>query len=204
MLKVGLTGGVACGKSTVAKMFAARGARVCDADRIARDLLNPGEPTYDAVVKRFGRDIVREDGGIDRAKLAEIAFSGGRVEELNEIVHPEVIRRQEEWMRSVGERDAHAIAIVEAALILEAGAGKRFDKLIVVTCKPEQKVERFAARQQVQAEEAGAEVARRMAAQWPDERKVAAADFVIDNSASLTATDQRVEEVWRELVNSAR
>ena len=203
MLRVGLTGGVACGKSTVAQMLAARGAHVVDADQIARDLLRPGQPTYYKVVNRFGPRIVDLAGAIDRAKLAEIAFSGGRVQELNEIVHPAVITRQEEWMSEIAARDPRAIVVVEAALILEAGVGKRFDKLVVVTCRPEQRIERFAARHDVEPDEARAEVERRLAAQWPDERKVAAADYVIDNSGTLPQTQQRVGAVFAELKSLA-
>lgn len=199
MLRVGLTGGFASGKSTVAQMFAARGARLIDADQIARELLRPGQPTYYKVVNHFGPKIVDLTGAIDRAKLAELAFSGGRVQELNQIVHPAVIARQEEWMRGVAAEDPRAVVIVEAALILEAGAEKNFDKLIVVTCLPEQRIERFAARQRVDREEARAEVERRMRAQWPDERKLAAAHYVIDNSGSLEQTQHRVAEVFAEL-----
>lgn len=199
MLRVGLTGAVSCGKSTVAQMFAALGARLIDADQIARDLLRPGEEVYDQVVQRFGREILLPDGTVNRPALAQLAFSGGRVQELNEIVHPAVIARQERWMREVAAGDPRALIIVEAALILEAGVGKRFDKLIVVTCRPEQRIERFAARQNVDRQAARAEIERRLAAQWPDERKTAAADYVIDNSGSLPQTQQRVAAVFAEL-----
>ena len=199
MLKVGLTGAVACGKSTVGQMLAARGAHLIQADKIAHELYRPGEPVYYELVRRFGPDIVGVDGGIERAALARAAFGSGRVQELNQIVHPEVIRRQEEWMRQVGERDPRAIAVVEAALIFEAGVGGRFDKLIVVTCRPEQRAPRFAQRQQMEAAEAEAEVARRLAAQWPEERKIAAADYVIDNSGPLAETESRVDAVFAAL-----
>ena len=203
MLRVGLTGAVSCGKSTVAHMFAARGARVIDADQVARDLLRPGEAAYDAVVQRFGRGILRPDGSIDRAALADQAFGSGRVQELNQIVHPAVIARQEAWMSEVSAQDPAAVVIVEAALILEAGVGKRFDKLIVVTCRPEQRIERFAARHQIDRDAARVEVERRLAAQWPDERKIAAADYVIDNSGSPVETEQRVAQIFAELRNLA-
>jgi dephospho-CoA kinase len=136
MLKVGLTGGVACGKSTVAKMFADLGAQVADADTIAHELYRPGQDVYQELVKRFGQEIVKSNGEIDRAKLATVAFDGGRVEELNKIVHPAVIRQQDRWMREVAAKDPHAVAVVEAALIFEAGVNDRFDKIMVVTCMP--------------------------------------------------------------------
>lgn len=199
MLKVGLTGGVACGKSAVAKMFADRGVRVLQADGIAHELLRPGEATHDEVVRHFGREILAADGTIDRAKLADAAFGTGRIQELNRIIHPEVIRRQEAWMSEAGTRDPQAIVMVEAALILEAGAGKRFDKLVVVTCPRELKIARFAGRQGIGMEAARAEVERRMKAQLPDEEKIEAADYVIENNDSLGALERRVEEVHREL-----
>src|SRR5205807_1429878 len=105
-----------------------------------------------------------------------------RIQELNRIVHPAVIRSQEEWMNEVGRHDPHAVAIVEAALILEAGAAKRFDRMIVVTCNDEQRIARFAARQKLDLKAARKEVERRMAAQLPEADKIEAADYVIDNS----------------------
>ena len=199
MLKVGLTGGVACGKSTVAKMFAGLGAQVVDADSIAHELYRPGQDVYQALVKRFGREIVKPDGEIDRAKLAAAAFDGGRVEDLNKIVHPAVIRQQDRWMRELGASDPHAIAIVEAALIFEAGVTDRFDKIMVVTCKPGQKVTRFAERTGRNEADACADVDRRTRAQIPDEEKAGRADFVIDNSGSVEETRHQVQRIYAEL-----
>ena len=141
---------------------------------------------------------------INRPRLAEAAFGepGGappRVKELNEIVHPAVIAYENEWMEDIGERDPNAIAIVEAALILEAGTAGRFDRLIVVTCHPEQRILRLARRLGISEDAARAEVSRRMAAQMSDEEKIKAADFVIDNSGSLEATGQQVKRVFAEL-----
>ena len=198
MLKVGLTGGLACGKSTVGEMLQARDAHVLQADRLAQDLMKPGLPVYDAVVQHFGPEIVKPDGTIHRAKLAGIVFPD-RIEELNKIVHPAVIQRQEEWMNEIGRREPHAVTIVEAALIVEAGAGRQFQKLIVVTCSMEQKVARFAKRLGVSDANARAEVERRMAAQAPDELKVRNADFVIDNSGSIEQLGPQVDAVWAEL-----
>jgi dephospho-CoA kinase len=199
MLKVGLTGGVACGKSTVAKMFADLGAQVVDADSIAHELYRPGQDVYQELVKRFGQEIVKPDGEIDRAKLAAAAFDGGRVEELNRIVHPAVIRQQDRWMREVAARDPYAVAIVEAALIFEAGVQDRFDKIMVVTCKPAQKVTRFAERTGMNEADARADVDRRSKAQIPDEEKVRQADFVIDNSGSVEETRYQVQHIYGEL-----
>ena len=209
MLKVGLTGGIASGKSTVGDMFAGLGVPVIQADVIAHQLMQPGEKVYCEVVRHFGDEILNPDGTINRSRLAELAFSSNprfskpgqssRVQELNQIVHPAVIHAQEEWMADVGRRDPQAIAMVEAALILEAGAGRRFDRLVVVTCQPEQRIERWAHKQNVDPERARQEVERRMAAQLPDEEKIAAADYVIDNSRSLQETSDQVRAVYEKL-----
>ena len=208
MLKVGLTGGIAAGKSAVGEMFVALGAHLVQADRIAHSLMEPGQPVYNDVVRHFGREVLNRDGGINRGKLAELAFGDltvpeerrvSRIEELNRIVHPAVIRSQDEWMVAMGIQDRHGVAIVEAALILEAGLSKRFDKLVVVTCAAEQRAARFAARQKVDIEAARKEVERRMAAQLPDEEKVKAADYVIDNSGTLEHTREQVREIWEKL-----
>ena len=205
MLKVGLTGGIASGKSVVGEMFVAQGAKLIHADQIAHELMQPGQPVYHQVVRRFGPEILNPDGSVSRPKLAEAAFGSpdknipSRVEELNRIVHPSVLQTQEQWMEQVGRGDSQAIAIVEAALILEAGADRQFDRLIVVTCRPEQRIRRFADRMELDLETAGMEVTRRMAAQMPDDEKVKRADYVIDNSGSLDQTEKQVREVYDEL-----
>lgn len=212
MLKVGLTGGIAAGKSVVGEMFVGLGAHLVQADHIAHALMQPGEAVYNEVVRHFGRSILNPDGSVNRSKLAEAAFGpadatsgtrNSRIAELNRIVHPAVIRSQEEWMQAVGLQNPHGVAIVEAALLLEAGAAKSFDRMVVVTCNAEQRAERFAARQKIDLESARKEVARRMAAQLPDEEKVRAADYVIDNSGSLDHTCQQVKAVWEKLRASA-
>jgi len=208
MLKVGLTGGIAAGKSVVGEMFVSLGAHLVQADRIAHSLMQPGEVVYNEVVRHFGREILNPDLSVNRAKLAEVAFGpptdlaskrASRIEELNRIVHPVVIRSQDEWMQDMGRQDPHAVAIVEAALILEAGAGERFDRLIVVTCHTDQRAARFAARQKIDLEAARKEVVLRMAAQLPDEEKVKSADYVIANSGSLEHTREQVRKVWKHL-----
>lgn len=207
MLKVGLTGGIAAGKSVVGEMFASLGAHVIQADQISHQLMQPGEAVYQEVVDHFGVGILDPDGSVNRARLGELAFGGphrpSRVQELNQIVHPAVIRRQEEWMAEVGRRDPHAIALVEAALILEAGMAKRLDRLVVATCQPEQRIERWAQRLKVDQETARREITRRMAAQLPDEEKIKAADYVIDNSGSLDETRRQVEKIFAQLKKEA-
>jgi dephospho-CoA kinase len=204
LLRLGLTGGIACGKSSVGEMFVKLGAHLIQADGVAHKLIQPEGSVYKEVVRCFGPAILNSDGTVNRPRLAEVAFGtpGGappRVKELNEIVHPAVIDHENKWMAEIGRRDPNAIAIVEAALILESGAAERFDHLIVVTCRPEQRIQRFARRLGVSEKAARAEVTRRMAAQIPDEEKIKAADFVIDNSGSLDATEQQVREVFIKL-----
>jgi dephospho-CoA kinase len=209
MLKVGLTGGIASGKSVVGEMLVALGAHLVQADRIAHQLMLPGQPVYNEVVGHFGGGILNPDLTVNRAKLAEAAFgsaksaassaASSRIQELNRIVHPAVIRSQEEWMEEMGRQDPHAVAIVEAALIIEAGAAKRFDRLIVVTCSEEQRITRFAARHKLDLDAARREVERRMAAQLPEAEKVKAADYVVDNSGSLEHTREQVGRLWERL-----
>jgi dephospho-CoA kinase len=160
----------------------------------------PGESVYQEVVRHFGAAILNADATVNRAKLAGAAFGAeARVQELNQIVHPAVLLRQEQWMNEVGRKHPQAVAIVEAALILEAGAARQFDRLIVVSCRPEQRVERWAKRVKVDEPTARAEVARRMAAQWPDAEKLKAADYRIDNSGSLEETRVQVARLFPEL-----
>jgi dephospho-CoA kinase len=212
LLKVGLTGGIAAGKSTVGEMFVALGAHLILADEIAHQLMRPGQAVYREVVRHFGPEILHANGTINRARLAEVVFGThssenvekpSRSQQLNEIVHPAVIEYHDSWMEEVGRSDLQAVAMVEAALLLEAGAGKSFDRLLVVTCRPEQRIERWARRRNVDPESARKEVARRMAVQLPDEEKIKSADYVIDNSGSLDATRQRVGWIYRELQEQA-
>jgi len=199
MLRVGLTGGVACGKSTVAAMMVKRGAHFLQADGLAHQLYEPGAITYDEVILRFGREILNEDGTINRTKLANVVFPD-RIDELNAVIHPEVVKRQNLWMDEVERQDPHGIAVVEAALLIEAGADKDFDKIIVVTCDVQHKVEHFACRANVALDVARFEVARRSAAQFTDKEKASHADYVIENSGSLVDTEKQVEKVWQELL----
>ncbi|HZR57258.1 MAG TPA: dephospho-CoA kinase [Terriglobales bacterium] len=212
MLKVGLTGGIASGKSTVSEMFAALGACVIQADGIAHRLMQPGQSVYREIVHHFGSEILNADSTINRARLAEVAFGNSSVEttkkqarinELNQIVHPAVIRYHDDWMEEVGRSNSKAIAVVEAALLLEAHAEKSFDRLIVVTCRPEQRIERWARRMNIDEESARKEVDRRMAAQFSDEEKIKYADYIIDNSDNLNITKQQVEKIYQQLKEQA-
>lgn len=206
MLKVGLTGGIATGKSLVSGMFRELGVHTIDADEIAHDLMRPGEKVYDEVVRRFGTEVLNADGTVNRAGLAELAFDQKRprIYELNSIVHPGVIERYERWMAEIGRREPNAIMMLEAALLLEAGLRRRFDCVIVVSCKPQQRIERWEKRLHVDSETARREVTRRMMAQAPDEAKIQAADYVIDNSGSVEETRKQVEKIHQALVSQAQ
>ena len=208
MLRVGLTGGLGSGKSTVAGIFAELGAAVISADQLGRQLMQPGEPVYAAIVQTFGNGVVRGDGSLDRKALAELAFQHNRADALNHIVHPAVIAAEEEWMRGVFAADPARVAIVESALIFEVekwgtapGWTQRFDKLILVTVPDEVKIARFVSRMMAN-DGAQADARARIAAQIPDAEKAARCDYVIDNTGSLEATRTVVEEIYRELVRS--
>ncbi len=198
MLRVGLTGGIACGKSTIGEMLVRRGARYLSADELAHKLYAPGAVAYEAVVRAFGREILNDDASINRKKLASVAFPN-RIDELNAIVHPAVIEAQKTWMENAEQEDPHGVAVVEAALLLEAGAEKDFDNVIVVTCNFDLKVERYATRVGISLEAARVEVERRSAAQFSDEDKARRADYVIENSGTLEDAERQVNAVWRHL-----
>jgi dephospho-CoA kinase len=189
-------------------MLVARGARLVHADHIAHELMQPGQAVYEEVVRHFGSTILNADGSVNRPKLAEAAFSPNaqgatQIGELNAIVHPAVIRHEDEWMEAEGHRDPRGIAVVEAALILEAGAADRFDRLIVVTCSEEQRVQRYAQRLKIDVEAARREVVRRMTAQLPDSVKIQRADYVIDNSGSLDNTEAQANKIYATLKQEA-
>ncbi len=217
MLRVGLTGGLGSGKSTVACIFEELGAAVIAADQLGRQLMQPGEAVYAAIVRTFGEGVVRADGSLDRRALAELAFQHNQADALNHIVHPAVVAAEEEWMRGVFATDRKRVAIVESALIFEVerwgtapGWVQRFDKVILVTAPDEVKIERFVAR--LMGSEAGEESRRemlirdaraRLAMQIPDEEKVPRCDYVIENAGRLEKTRGVVEEIYRELVRAA-
>jgi dephospho-CoA kinase len=198
MLRLGLTGGIACGKSTIAAMLVERGAHYLQADTLAHRLYEPGTPTYGEVVRRFGGEILDADGRINRTKLANVVFPN-RIGELNSIVHPAVMAAQKAWMKEIERIDPKGVAVVEAALLLEAGAAKDFDKIMVVTCDLDRKVERFAQRTGSSPEVARGEVERRSAAQYTDAQKAGHADYVIENSGTLEDAARQVEQVWKRL-----
>ena len=211
MLRVGLTGGLGSGKSTAARLFAALGARVLQSDAIGRELMEPGQPIYDGMTAHFGPGVVRPDGTLDRAALARIAFTEGRVEELNAIAHPLVIARQMALTEEIFQREPRAVVMVESALIFETnygsvdGAGwqRRFDRIILVTAPEEVKIARFVARSsggkaisEEQRAEFEEEARRRLAQQISDEQKSALSDYVLTNGGALTELEWQVDQLW--------
>jgi dephospho-CoA kinase len=178
ILRVGLTGGIASGKSTIVRMLAALGCKTVDADAIVSRLYQPGEAGHDAIVRTYGSDILRPDGEIDRKKLADIAFS--KPEEsrkLNALIHPIVVAEQARLFREAEERGEDAIYVVEATLLLESGGRQRFDRIVVVDVDPEVQVARAVGRGMT-ADEA----TRRIAHQMARDERLSHADYVIDNS----------------------
>ncbi|MFN6962793.1 MAG: dephospho-CoA kinase [Pyrinomonadaceae bacterium] len=196
MLKVGLTGSIAVGKTHVCEVFRELGFHVLDADVTAREVVEPGTPGLAAVVDEFGSEILTADGSLDRAKLGAIVFAdAAKRQRLNSIVHPLVIEAQDRWLADVEATDPHGVAIVDAALMIESGGCKRFDKLIVVWCRPEIQLERLMRRNGLSEDEAR----RRIAAQMPQEEKMKFADFLIDTSGSADETRRRILEVAERL-----
>ncbi len=212
-LRVGLTGGLGSGKSTVARLFACLGAHILSADEIARDLMQPGtpvfpNPVFTAIVTRFGPAVLREDGSLNRPELARLAFAGGRVDELNRIIHPAAIARQGELADEIFARDPNAIVIVESALIFETKYGSgwrdRFDRMILVTAPDALKVQRFITRALAHDPAADpaqleAEARRRLAQMISDAEKAPQCDFVIPNDGTLDQLRQNVANTWNQL-----
>lgn len=196
MLKVGLTGGIASGKSTVGRMFGELGCRVIDSDLITRKLFEPGDPVNQAVAAAFGPSVVASNGSIDRRVLGELVFNKPELrQQLNDLVHPAIKQRQADWLARLNAEDSHAIGIVEAALMIEVGTYKEYDKLIVVKCSPDVQRKRLRERSGLSPQQ----IESRIASQMPMEEKIKVADFVIDNSGDPGTTRQQVQEVYRQL-----
>jgi len=196
MISAGLTGGIGSGKSTVAQYFAALGAVTINSDEIGRNMMQPGTVVYDRIVSGFGPEVVDASGKLDRAKLADIVFHDlDKLKHLNAIVHAPVLREIDRLMQLHRAKNPNAVVLVESAVLFEAGQHKRFDKMVVTWCRPEQQVERFRSRSSLSEED----IRARMAAQMPGEEKKRMADFVIDTSASLADTERQVKEVYTQL-----
>ncbi len=199
MLRVGLTGGIGCGKTTVAAMMRELGCRVLEADTLAHRLIEPGKPAYDEVIREFGPEVRAADGRIDRAKLAAIVFADpAKLDRLNRIVHPRVIEALDRELAHLERTQPRSVVVVEAALLIEASYHERLDRLVVVWCEPEQQIERvlsrFASRGMTREE-----AERRIAAQMNLDQKRRMADDEIDCSGSLEETRRQVEKLVAKL-----
>jgi dephospho-CoA kinase len=193
MLKVGLTGGLACGKSFVGEALASFGCLLIQADLLGHEALEPAGEVYPMVVEEFGTDILAQDGHIDRRLLAAQVFgSKEKLARLNALVHPYVVRREEELMAEFAAREPHGIAVLEAAILIETRTYERLDRLILVTCREEQQVERAMRRPgAVQTD-----VQARLSRQMPVEEKRKFADFVIDTSGHKEDTLRQTRAVY--------
>lgn len=196
MLRVGLTGGIATGKSTVCHWLAEHGFRVIDADRVAHDLIRKGQPCFDPVVAAFGTPILDASGEIDRNKLGEVVFQDpARLRRLNALVHPEVIRQILEQLDRLEKFHPLSRVVVDASLMIESGFHKQFKHLIVVSCGADQQVERLMQRNRLSR----AQALQRIGLQWPLQAKLPLATVVIDNSGTLQQTRHQVDRLLETL-----
>ena len=196
MLKVGLTGSIAVGKSFVLGVLAELGCRVIDADTTAREVVQPGTAGLDSIVEAFGSEVLREDGTLDRTILGAIVFSNEKKRQLlNSILHPFIIAAQDDQLRLWQDETPGGIAVIDAALMIESGGYRRFDKLIVVHCRPETQLDRLVLRDGLSPDEA----VSRIAAQMSQEEKIKYADFLIDTSEGFASTREQTEAIFRRL-----
>lgn len=196
MLKVGLTGGIATGKSFVLGVLHELGCEVMDADQTAREVVEPGQPAFKEIVANFGNEIVGEDGKLDRPKLGAIIFNdAAQREKLNSIVHPKVFEAQAGWLAEIESRNPQAVVIIDAALMIETGSYQRFDKLIVVYCEPKIQLERLMARNNLTLDEATV----RISSQMPSSEKLKFANFTINTSFGFEDTRSQVEMLYEQL-----
>lgn len=201
MLRVGLTGSIAVGKSFVTSVFEELGCHVLDADVTAREVVMPGTPGLKALTEAFGEDILNTDGTLDRKRLGARIFNDpAQRERLNQILHPFIIARQDEIMRGWEAEDPNGIGIIDAALMIESGGYKRFDKLIVVHCRPDVQLERLMLRDNLSRDEA----LRRINSQMPQEEKQRFADYLIDTSDGFESTRTQIISVHQKLIRVIR
>jgi dephospho-CoA kinase len=197
MLRVGLTGSIGVGKSFVAGVLAELGCHVLDADVTAREVVEPNSVALEKVVAEFGAEILQPDGALDRTKLGNLVFGDQqRRATLNSILHPYIIARQDELLREWEAVDPYGIAVIDAALMIESGGYKRFDKLIVVHCRPEIQLQRLMLRNDLSREEAE----KRVAAQMSQDEKKKFADYLIDTSEGYEDSRRQTESVYAALL----
>ena len=196
MLRVGLTGSIAVGKSFVSSVLAELGCHVLDADATAREVVAPGGEGLGRIVEAFGAEMLTADGALDRARLGRVVFADeGKRQLLNSLLHPLIIAAQDEWLREREREDPSGVAVIDAALMIESGSYRRLDKLIVAHCRDEVQLERLMRRDNLSREDA----ARRIAAQMPQAEKMRYADFLIDTSGTREEARARAVEVYERL-----
>ena len=201
MLRVGLTGSIGVGKSFVTSVFEELGCHVLDADQTAREVVMPDTPGLKAITQEFGAEILNPDGTLNRKQLGALVFADeSRRQRLNQILHPFIIARQDEIMRGWEAEDPNGIGIIDAALMIESGGYKRFDKLIVVHCRPEVQLERLMLRDNLSRDEA----LRRINSQMPQEEKLRFADYLIDTSDGFELTRTQIISVHQKLIRVIR
>jgi dephospho-CoA kinase len=197
MLNVGLTGGIACGKSTVARMFLKKGAHLIDFDKLAHEVQRPGKPAWKEVVHCFGEQILDADKTISRVKLGNIVFGSKKnIDKLNKIVHPFVYRQWQHFTEKIADEQKDAIIIADVPLLFEGKMQHLFDVTILVLIDPEDQIHRLMKRNGLNEEEAK----KRLKSQMPIRNKISLADIVIDNQSSIAETEEKVEHVWQELL----
>lgn len=201
MLKVGLTGGIASGKSTVSRIFASFGAKVLDADEVAREVLLPGQPAWTRLRQVFGQEFFHPDGTVKRKELRKLVFADPeKRSQLNAIVHPEVMKEINRRSEILSSSVQTGVLLVDVPLLLEVGVANRFDKVVVVYVSKSVQINRLQQRDGISEEEAK----QALKAQMALSKKVEQADYVIDNSGTLDETQAQVQRVWQELLVLAR
>ncbi|OGP69635.1 MAG: dephospho-CoA kinase [Deltaproteobacteria bacterium RBG_13_47_9] len=201
MLVVGLTGGVASGKTTVSQILQQEGSYLIDADQIARELVQPRTPTWGELIRVFGKEILQKDESINRKKLAATVFSNPQKRRLlEEILHPQITKEIDRRVEAIRKKDPEAVVVVDAALLVETGTYRRMDKLIVVTATETQQIERLGKRTGAARKEAKGIISSQRAL----EEKVKVADFIIRNEGTLEETSMRAKEIFQELKTIAR
>jgi dephospho-CoA kinase len=201
MLNVGLTGGIACGKSTVAKMFVKNGAYLIDFDKLAHKVQEPGKPAWKKVINHFGEEILQPDKKIDRVKLGDIVFADKRkLIELDKIIHPLVYQEWRALLEKISKKEKNAIILSDVPLLFEGNMQHLFDSTVLVLIAPDEQIRRLIARNRVSKKEAE----KRLKSQMSINEKIALADIVIDNEGSILETEKRVGQVWQELLQKEK
>ncbi|TJY39696.1 dephospho-CoA kinase [Cohnella pontilimi] len=200
-MNIGLTGGIATGKSTVAKLLTERGALLIDLDKIAREIVEPGQPALNRIAERFGREVLQEDGSLDRKKLGQIVFADDQERKaLEAITHPAIRAVMKQRMADYARKYPQRLCVVDVPLLYESGLTEYFERVMVVYVPREEQLKRLMTRDKLSAEEAE----RRLAAQMDIEEKKRRADILIDNSGTLEETQAQIDRFWQQTEHSGQ